>query len=504
MPRVSRLALPLTAAALLTALAGCTVGPNYTKPEIKTPDAFASLDNMASTGVTSSATSVAPGALSYWWRSLGDEQLASLIDRAVANNLDLKLAEARLREARALRGVSESALYPSVDTTGSAERRRNSENNGQPGFSGTRNSFRAGIDASWELDIFGGIRRDVEASRADLDASAEDKQAILVSLVAEVASNYVQLRAAQQRQLVSDNAITTQSETVDLTRSRLDAGLAAELEVAQAQALLATRRSQRPPLMTSERAAMYRLGVLLGQNPSALVQELAPKSTIPKLTGDIAVGIPSDLLRRRPDIRRAERRIAASSARIGVATADLFPRFSLTGDFGFQSDKVEDLFDASSRTWGFGPSVRWNIFDAGRIRRLIDAASEREKQSLITYEQTILTSLEDVENALVRLSNEQMRNRALIDAVDANNRAVALADERYRSGVGDFLNVLESQRQLYDAADEVVLSEAQVTDAVISLYRALGGGWAEPQPNPPQYEAPSAQTTPTTASQSAQ
>ncbi len=481
MPRSLQFTAAASAAGLLLALAGCTVGPNYTKPEIKTPDAFASLDGAS--GVTSSATSVAPGALSYWWRTLGDEQLASLIDRAVANNLDLKLAEARLREARALRGVSESGLYPSIDATGSAERRRNSENTGQPGFAGTQNTFRTGAEASWELDLWGGVRRDVEASRADVEASAEDKQAILVSIVAEVATNYVQLRAAQQRQLVSDNAITTQSETVELTRSRLEAGLAAELEVAQSQALLATRRSQKPPLLTAERSAMHRLSVLLGQSPAALAEELAPKRDIPKAAGDIAVGIPSDLLRRRPDVRRAERQIAAASARIGVATADLFPRFSLTGSFGFESSEADDLFDASSRTWGFGPSVRWNILDAGRIRRLIDAASEREKQALIAYEQTILTSLEDVENALVRLTNEQARNQALIDAVNANKRAVALADERYRSGVGDFLNVLESQRQLFDAEDQAVLSEAEVTTAVVSLYRALGGGWAEPHAN---------------------
>jgi outer membrane protein, multidrug efflux system len=471
-------------ASLLVALSGCTVGPDYRAPEIATPEAFASLDGASGAGVTTAATSVAPGQLSYWWRTLGDEQLSSLIDRAVANNLDLKLAEARLREARALRGVAESGLYPGVDASGSAERRRTSENTGQPGFAGTRNTFRTGLDASWELDIFGGVRRDIEASRADVEASAEDKQAILVSLAAEVATNYIQLRAAQQRQLVSDSAITTQGETVELTQSRLEAGLAAELEVAQSQAQLATRKSQKPPLFTAERAAMHRLSVLLGQSPSALAQELSAKGQIPSASGEVAVGIPSDLLRRRPDIRRAERRIAAASARIGVATADLFPRFSLTGNFGFESGKAEDLFDASSRTWGFGPSVRWNIFDAGRIRRLIDAAGEREKQALISYEQAILTSLEDVENALVRLTNEQMRNRALNDAVTANKRAVALADERYRSGVGDFLNVLESQRQLYDAEDQAVQSDAEVTTAVISLYRALGGGWADGERTP--------------------
>jgi NodT family efflux transporter outer membrane factor (OMF) lipoprotein len=309
-----------------------------------------------------------------------------------------------------------------------------------------------------------------------------------VSLAAEVALNYIELRQFQQRRFVADNSIKTQRDTVDLTRSRLDAGLAAELEVAQSQAQLATRLSQRPPLLTGERAAMYRLAVLLGQHPGALIGELTSEvpdtasTLVPKTTAAIAAGLPSDLLRRRPDIRRAERQIAAATARVGVATADLFPRFSLTGAFGFEAEELDYVFDASSRTWLIAPAVRWNIFDRGRIRRTIDAANEREQQAMIAYEQTVLIALEDVENALVRLSNEQERNSALRDAVASNRRAVELADERYRSGVGDFLDVLDGQRLLYDSEDALVASDAELTRAVITLYRALGGGWQEPVP----------------------
>jgi NodT family efflux transporter outer membrane factor (OMF) lipoprotein len=478
---------------VLITLAGCkAVGPDYTPPRPAMPEQFVGLSGpgaMHSTETT--ADPLAPGAIASWWTSLNDPVLSGLIDRAIAGNLDLRLAEARLREARALRGIEDTRRFPTVDATAGASRRRDSENTGQPGI-GTDdvNNFQIGVDASWELDVFGGIRRSIEAADADLMAAEEDRRAILVSLAAEVALNYVELRQFQQRRFVADNSIKTQRDTVDLTRSRLDAGLAAELEVAQSQAQLATRLSQRPPLLTGERAAMYRIGVLLGQHPGALMGELstdappAEASTlIPKTTAAIAAGLPSDLLRRRPDIRRAERRIAGATARVGVATADLFPRFSLTGAFGLEAEELDPLFDSTSRTWLIGPAVRWNIFDRARIHRTIDAANEREQQALLAYEQTVLVALEDVENALIRLANEQERNTALKGAVASNRRAVDLADERYRSGVGDFLDVLDGQRLLYDSEDALVASDAELTRAVIALYRALGGGWQEPVPS---------------------
>jgi outer membrane protein, multidrug efflux system len=477
-------------------LAGCTVGPNYTPPKMEMPSDFASASPEG--GALSTANTQADdAALAQWWTSFNDPILASLVERAVKTNLDVRLAEARIREARALRGVAESDLVPSVDATGGASRSRGSENDGQPAsFAEERASFRAGIEAGWEIDVFGRVRRSVQAARADVQATEEDRRAVLVSLVAEVARTYLDLRTFQQRQLVSDRNIETQSESVELTQSRLTAGIAAELEVAQSAAQLAFRRSQRPPLSAGERAAVHRLGVLLGQWPGSLREELAAKGEIPRVSEQvIGVGLPSDLLRRRPDVRQAERRIAAATARIGVATADLFPRFSLTGAFGLASEELDPFLDLSSRTWSIGPSLRWNIFDAGRIRRTIDAAGEREKQALLVYERTVLGSLEDVENSLTNLASEQLRTRALEDAVVANRRAVQLADERYRAGLGDFLNVLESQRQLYDTEDQLVVSQSSVSRSLIGLYLALGGGWSW-EVSSPNTEASSVVPTP--------
>lgn len=482
----------------MAGLAGCTVGPNYTPPKMEVPDAFASAST-EDAGIGTDGAAAHAEELSRWWTSFNDPLLSSLVERAVKSNLDLRLAESRIREARALRGIAESDRFPSVDATGGASRSRGSENDGQPAsFADERNSFRAGVEAGWEIDVFGRVRRSVEAARADVQVNEEDRNAIMLSLIAEVARTYLDLRTFQERQRVNDRNIQTQGETVDLTRSRLTAGIAAELEVAQSEAQLAFRRSQKPPLSAGERSAMYRLGVLLGQAPASLRDELAGDGAIPQADSRIvSVGIPSDLLRRRPDIRQAERRIAAATARIGVATADLFPRFSLLGSFGLAAEELDPFLDMSSRTWSIGPSVRWNIFDAGRIRRSIDAANERERQALITYERTVLTSLEDVENALVNLSSEQARTRALEDAVTANRRAVQLAEERYRAGLGDFLNVLETQRQLYDTEDQLVVSQAGVTRSLIALYLSLGGGWGAdaPAPTTPENTGPESPNT---------
>lgn len=490
--RNRRHAILVTAPLLLT-LAGCTVGPNYSTPQVATPEAFANLDAAQPLGIRGDQ----PGtSLAAWWNDLGDATLASLIQRAVEGNRDLRIAVARVDEARALRGIAASGQFPRVDIGAGADRSRQSETTGIPGQGDRENaSVRLGVDASWEIDVFGGVRREVQAADADLQSLEEQRHFVLISLAAEVARAYIDLRSNQHRTLVTDRSIAAQAESVDLTRSRLEAGLAAELEVAQAQAQLAVRRSQRPPLTAAGRAALHRLAVLLGQAPGSLNDELATTAAMPTAPTNVAVGLPSDLLRRRPDVRAAERRIAAATARVGVATADLFPRFSLTGSFGLSSSAGDRLFDMNSRTWSIGPTMRWNIFDAGAVRRSIDAANQRERQAFFAYEQTVLTSLEEVENALVQLSSEEDRRGALREAVRANQRAVELATERYRTGVGDFLNVLESQRQLYDAEDQLVQSETATLRSVIALYLALGGGWDAGQ-GPQTPEPPAGTPTP--------
>ncbi len=473
-----------TLLALCGGFAGCrSAGPDYAPPRTVTPDAFAGTGDTAGEGVSSIGQPLTGGELATWWSRFQDPVLDGLMQRAVTKNNDLRVAMERINEARALRGVARSAELPSVDAQGSVSRSRNSNTLGQGFPTGDQNHFEAGLDASWEVDVWGAVRRGVEAADADLGAAEESRNAVMVTVTAEVARNYIELRQAQARQEIVDRGIATQRDTVDLVRTRLNAGIGTQLELAQAQAQLAARESLRPVLVIAERAAMNRLAVLLGEYPGQLQGELKQPGAMPTAQGTVSTGVPSELLRRRPDIRAAERRIAGASARIGVATADLFPRFSLTGTFGFRSEEADNFADMNSRFWSIGPSVRWNLFDSGRVRRNIDAANARERQAFATYEQTVLTSFEEVENALVGVAQQQERWSALQRAITANEQAVSLSQERYRSGVSEFLNVLESQRQLYDAEDAAAQSQSAVLTSLVALYKSLGGGWPEPAPS---------------------
>lgn len=466
--------------ATLTLLAGCAVGPDYKAPEgSDMPAAFSSL-NATNDAATTSKVVNRPAYLARWWTSFNDPTLNSLIDRAVQNNLDLKMATARVIEARALRGVADAGLYPNVDAVGGYNRNRSSTNNGNPFSLGERSLYSAGIDASWEIDVFGGVRREIEAADADLAVAEEARNDALVTLLAEVARNYAEVRGLQRRLDVANAAVRVQEESVSLTESRLRAGIAGDLEVAQARALLESRRAFVPVITTAHKQALHRLAVLLGQAPGSLESELSTLSAIPVPPAEVPVGLPSDLLRRRPDVRQAERALAASNARIGIAEADLYPRFSLTGSFGFESSQVGDLFDWDSRSWNIGPNVRWRIFDGNRIRRQIAAAGARSEAALHAYDKSVLGALEEVENRLVAFSQEQSRRESLEKATAANKRAADLSNDLYKAGLRDFLNVLDSQRALFDSQDALVQSELAVTTNLIALYKSLGGGW-EPE-----------------------
>jgi len=496
----------VSAPALLMLLAGCTVGPDYKAPERQLSASYSSLDQVpqatsdgAATSTPITAQPLTQEALATWWRNFNDPVLDSLVERAINQNLDLKAAAARVREARALLGVAESGYYPTVGTGASASRFRNSERTAGGQFANAdrdRSLYDASIDASYEIDVFGGVRRGVEAARADIEGLIEDRRDVMITLAAEVGRAYTDLRGFQRRVNLSNQIIRASRETVELTRSRFDAGLAGDLEVAQAQAQLSTREAQLPTYQAGLRTAAHRLGVLLGEEPGSLIAELNPSTVnqpdaappqLPTPPAEVPVGLPSELLLRRPDIRRAERNLAAATARIGVATADLYPRFSITGAFGFQAGQIGDVFDANARYWNIGPAVRWNLFTGGAVRARIEAAGAREEQALYAYDQTILLSFEEVENALTNFIQEQARRRALQDAVSANERAVNLSMDRYRSGIGDFLTVLDTQRQLYDTQDALVQSETGVTRSLVGLYKALGGGWgAQEQALAPQ------------------
>ncbi|MCU0587630.1 MAG: efflux transporter outer membrane subunit [Syntrophobacteraceae bacterium] len=460
---------------------GCTVGPDYVRPRIETPPRWSELP--------AAGAAEGPAQVADWWSLMGDEKLESLIHRAVESNMELRLAEARAREARAARGVVSADAYPAVDAAGSFSRSRSSGgvSTGGDGVTGsgagggrsrqTQDFFQVGFDASWEVDIFGGVRRSVEAADADIQASEENLRDVMVSLVAEVARSYIQLRGDQRRIAIAEDNLKSQERTLELTQGRFEAGLSSELDVAQARAQLATTEARVPVLEASARQAIHQLGVLLGMEPGALLGELEEGRPIPVGPGDIPVGLPSDLLRRRPDVRRAERELAAATARVGVATADLFPRFFLTGAAGLDGVGLVDVAMPTSTFWKIGPSLRWPVFDAGRARAVIQVQDARQEHALVSYERSVLGALKDVEDALVAYSKEHATRAALLQAVDASRRAVEISRELYTKGLVDFLNVLINQRALDATQDQLAVSEQALSTNLVALYKALGGGW---------------------------
>ena len=330
----------------LLTITGCTVGPNYHPPQVSVPSAW--------TGTAGQTTAAAD--LVHWWTAFNDPNLTSLIDRAVKSNLDLKQAESRLRQARAARRVVSAGLWPTLDATGSYSR---SQTAGSAKTSPIRRDlWQTGLDAAWELDIFGGVRRNVEAAESDIQAAVEDQRDVLVTLAGEVALNYIELRGFQQEIVIAQNNLKAQQHTAELTRQRFSSGLVGALDVANADAQVGTTASQIPALETSAQQTIYNLSVLLGREPASLLEELSPVSTIPVTPPDLPAELPSDLLRRRPDIRRAEAQIHAATARIGVATADLFPKFNLTGSVGYQSNALDTLIKSRNSLWSLGPSIR--------------------------------------------------------------------------------------------------------------------------------------------------
>ncbi|HUI05982.1 MAG TPA: efflux transporter outer membrane subunit [Verrucomicrobiae bacterium] len=462
--------------------AGCAVGPNYHPPKLNTP---ANWSEPQRGGATNSSVEVVE-----WWKTFHDPELDSLIQRAVAANHDLRVANGLLLEARALWTGALWNLGPTINAGAGYTDARQARNS-LP-FKGSVTNFTylfhtdlydAHFDASWEIDVFGGKRRALQYAGAEVAAVEEYRRDTLVSVLAEVARNYIEVRNSQQRlDIVRDN-IAAQQGALDLARARFNSGLTSELDVRQAEVVLATTQSQVPSLETALRQSVHRLGVLTGQQPGALSGELSPHQPIPAPPPQVPVGLPSDLLRRRPDVRRAERDLAAATANVGVQTAELFPKFSLTGLGGFQSFSASDWFVPGGKYWSAGPSVTWRILDYGRVRSQIKAASAQADQSLVVYEKTVLTALEDVENALVAYANEQARYQALSDAVAANRHSLELANERYRSGLTGFLNVLDAQRSLYQTEDQLVDSQSAVSTRLVALYKALGGGWqTEPEP----------------------
>jgi NodT family efflux transporter outer membrane factor (OMF) lipoprotein len=417
--------------------------------------------------------------LTAWWTVLNEPELSSLIERAVAGNLDLKTARARVREARARRGVASADLFPTLDAAGSATRTRSDRDTGT---STTQYLYSANLDAGWELDLFGGVRRSVEAATGDLQASKEDLRDVLVSLLAEAALNYIDVRTYQTKLSAAEENLEAQSETHRLALWRYQAGLSDELAVQQARYNLESTRSQIPTLRTGLQEAMNRIAVLLGEQPGKVLRELEKRESIPVTPLQVAVGVPADVIRRRPDIRRAERELAAQTARVGVATADLYPRFTLNGSIGLEA---LSLHNPSSVSWtlGGGPQITWAIFKGGAIRQNIEVQSALQEQYLIAYEAAVLGALEEVENALVAYAEEQQRRQSLREATQAAQKAVELAQHKYLAGLTDFNGILDAQRSLLSFQDQLAQSEGTVSSNLVRLYKVLGGGWTSMVPD---------------------
>ena len=447
--------------AIVALLAGCAVGPNYQPPQTVMPDGWAG-----------SSDTRAPVGLDMWWQQFNDPKLTALVAEAIKTNLDFRLAEARLREARYTRGVIAGGLWPTVDATAGYQRTRQ-------GSTGERNQFQAGLDAIWEMDIFGGTRRNVESAEANIVAAQESLRDVQVSLAAEVALNYVQLRGFQQQIVIAQANLQTQRHTADITRQRFNAGFVSGLDVANADAQVATTESVVPVLQSSARQSIYALSVLLARPPADLLNALDETKPQPVTPPEVPVGLPSELLRRRPDIRQAEAQLHAATAQIGVAVADLFPAFSLTGSLNWQADKLSSLPNGSARFWSFGPSVTWPVFQGGSLEANVHVQEALRDQAYLTYRKTVLAALQDVENALVAYAKEWEHRKSLNDAVIANRKAVRIATQLYTEGQTDFLNVLQSQGSLYLSETAFVQSDSSLGEDLIALYKALGGGWED-------------------------
>jgi multidrug efflux system outer membrane protein len=457
--------------ALSVLLSGCAVGPNYKPPQTSVASSFANTPtNAASADETTLAT---------WWKGFHDGKLDGLVDRAIAHNLDLRIATANLKEARALRRLTKFDLAPTVQANAGYEKGLLSKAAAFPGVSREAREFElfdSSFDATWELDLFGRVRRSVQAANAQASSVEATRLDLLVSVTAEVARNYFELSGLRNQLAVARRNADVQAETLKITQSRLDGGRGTDFDVSRSRSLLNLTLSTIPPLEAGINKTIYRIAVLTGQQPTALTTELSASAPLPSAMPILTLGDPAALLRRRPDIRAAERSLAAATARIGVATADLFPRVTFVGSVGFQADTFAGLGKSGADNWSFGPRITWAALDLGRVQARIKAADARTEASLAFYERTVLTALEETEGALVDFAQEQSRQQFLATSAQASQNAANLAHQRYEGGVTDFLSVLDAERTLLEAQDRLADSQTRTATAYVAVYKALGGG----------------------------
>ncbi len=496
----------LPAFALAALLAGCAaVGPDYRRPDNPAPAAYAGSMPLAAGPVSRASADEAD--LSRWWTQFDDPVLQGLIDRALKDNLGLEAAASRIREARQQEILAGAAGQPTLGANASATHEHISKNAFPPGFqslfgggssggsSGGSGSapvfalpgsgvsiYQLGFDASWEIDVFGGVRRAVESAHAQTEAAVWSRRDAEVTLAAEVASDYFQLRAAQRRIVVYQAEIERQQGLLTLINDRRRTGVATGLDIDRQQSQIADAAARLPPIQAEARAQVHALGVLVGRPPETLDAELATAAPLPVPPPVVPVGLPSDLLDRRPDVRRAERQLAAANARIGVATAELYPKFNLTGSAGLVSTALKTLLSSASRQYSGAAAIDWPILDGGRSRADIRIAGEQRRQAELAYRGAMLAALRDVEDALSRYAADQDQGQSLRQSLQASDRALTIARQSYQVGLVDFSDVLGAQAAVLNTQDQLAQNDAALCRDLASLYKALGGGWSAQDP----------------------
>ncbi|MDK2972375.1 MAG: hypothetical protein PWP23_2130 [Candidatus Sumerlaeota bacterium] len=471
------MALATVAASLL--LEGCTVGPDYSPPDLDLPSEWISAES--GDEVNSNAEELA-----HWWASFDDPLLTELVSEAIASNLDLQTALSRVREARLQAGITSAEQFPTLDASGSAtqsftrSRTENPATGKTVGETTDARTYRAGFDASWEVDVFGGVRRSVEASEHDYEAEVASYNDVLVSLTAEVATNYVAVRTYQARIRIAEENLAAQQESLELVEARHEAQISSELPVMQARSNLQTTQSQIPSLRASLNESMNRLAILLGELPGTLQERLEEAQPIPAVQDSVSIGVPSEALRCRPDIRQAEKSLAAQVSRVGVAVADLYPKFMITGAVSRQGEGTKGFRELATDTLSFGPNMTWRVFDRGQVKNTVKLEEERADQLLLAFRSSVLSAMEEVENKLTSVERMKEQRAHLQTAVESTESVLELARAQYEAGQVSFSEVIDAQQSLLSLQDNLAQTESEIVTETISLYKAAGGGWDAP------------------------
>ncbi len=487
----------------LLILTGCEVGPNFHRPAQHLPGTFSpsamrahgsareyggphsSTHTPAKHGMVSLVIAAKPVHLARWWRTFHDPVLNKLILLAAARNLTLAQARQAIIQAREVVRSTAANLGPFVSAAGSYSHSRGSKNM-IVGHTSTgpseADSYNAGLDGTWELDFFGQVRRGIQAAKASLHEAIDNRRVILITLLSEVASDYINLRGVQAQMAITQSNLRTQENTVRLLKKQVGGGISTELSVAQAKAQAATTAGQLPLLDAQAKQLTYAIAVLLSKPPGSLDKWLDTPKPIPPVPPTVPIGLPGQLLLRRPDVRVALDQYAAAVANVGVAEGNLFPKFTISANLGYSSASAEQWFNTASLAYGIGPSVSWSILNWGQVASQIGQQKAVAFQALYNYRQTVLQALEDVDTALATYTREQAHYRALAIAVTQDQRALTISDELYRNGLTDFLNVLTAQQSLYSTQDALIQSQQAVSADLVTLYQALGGGWQSSRP----------------------